>query len=147
MRINEHIYTIALKNIDILQANIARLSSYAWLVKGWTITAWSATFGIASITNKSALMYSIVTVGFITAEIIRVLEHLTIERAIKLERAISMAMLGQTKSLYLHGFSSNLKSLGLDDFIYVLKKEKFSITRVFFIIAFLGTALITKYFL
>jgi hypothetical protein len=147
MKTNDAIYTIALKNVDILQANIGRLGSYSWIVKGWTVTSWSAVFSISASPHKVTLMYSIVAVGFITAETIRVLEHLTIEKAIKLERAISMAILGQTKSLYLHGFSTNLKKVTAEDFVYVMKNEKFSMTRLLFFVLLVCTIIATKYFI
>ncbi len=57
-----------------------------------------------------------------------------------------MAMIEKTKSLHLHGFSSNIKNIEFEDFVYVLKREKFSIVRAFFLIALASTFVVARYF-
>lgn len=142
MKATSDIYNLATKNVEILHANISKLSSYSWVIKGWAITAWAAIFLINTNSHRILLMYLILLLGLIACELIRVIEHVTIEKVLRLERAISMAYLGKEKSLLLHGFSTNLKKITFEEVEYVMKIEKFSVTRFMYGAMLIATVVI-----
>lgn len=146
MKINSDICNLAIKNVEILHNNIGKFSSYSWIIKGWTISAWAAIFLLNTSPHRIILMYLILALGFIACELIRVIEHVTIEKVLKLERAISMVYLGKDRSLLLHGFSTNLKKISFEEIEYVMKLEKFSLTRFLYGSLLIAT-IVVQYFL